>query len=285
MLSLWLLLRGWELLGLRGARARGQRQALPARARPARGLARLAPRRRETDGARARSAGAGRRGGRGARSRSPPDGVWDSFHSQVGRGLQIESLGASVLLVADRLGLYDAHVVETTGVAGRDLAGGTADALAAAAAGARGACGRAGLGPATRALGDLRARLPLAFAAAVAGFLAFTKVLLAAVPRLADSARRRSAAVRPRSRLSAVALVLAQIWFFHYRRALPARVAGLAAASPATSCWSRSTSRWPPSSPAGRRAPRRARRRAASPGCAAAGRAATAVGRGASRSA
>ena len=37
-------------------------------------------------------------------SRSPPAGCWDSVHSQVGRGLHTESLGASVLLAADRLG-------------------------------------------------------------------------------------------------------------------------------------------------------------------------------------
>src|SRR5919109_1592122 len=40
-----------------------------------------------------------------------PDGLWDSFHAQSARGLQIESLGASVLLAAHRLGLYDATVV------------------------------------------------------------------------------------------------------------------------------------------------------------------------------
>ena len=44
-------------------------------------------------------------------SRSRPGGVWDSFHSQVGRGLHTESLGAGFLLVADRLGWYHAHVV------------------------------------------------------------------------------------------------------------------------------------------------------------------------------
>jgi len=50
-------------------------------------------------------------------------GVVSSFRSQAERGLQVESLGASLLLVADRVGLYDAHVVETTGVAGRNLSG------------------------------------------------------------------------------------------------------------------------------------------------------------------
>src|SRR5207237_3181463 len=58
-------------------------------------------------------------------------GVASSFRSQAERGLQIESLGASVLLAADRLGLYDAKVVETTGVAGRNLSGSLPDAVAA----------------------------------------------------------------------------------------------------------------------------------------------------------
>lgn len=57
-------------------------------------------------------------------------GVYESFHAQATRGLQIESLGASFLLVLDRLGLYHARVVETTGVAGRNLAGGTAEVVA-----------------------------------------------------------------------------------------------------------------------------------------------------------
>ena len=53
-----------------------------------------------------------------------PGGVWDSFHSQVGRGLHTESLGAGFLLVADRLGWYHAHVVSTAPAISRDLAGG-----------------------------------------------------------------------------------------------------------------------------------------------------------------
>jgi hypothetical protein len=53
-----------------------------------------------------------------------PHGVYESFHAQATRGLQIESLGAALLLVLDKLGLYDAHVTETFGVAGRNLSGG-----------------------------------------------------------------------------------------------------------------------------------------------------------------
>src|SRR6185503_8360372 len=40
-----------------------------------------------------------------------PHGVYESFHSQAARGLQVESLGAALLLALDRLGLYHAHVV------------------------------------------------------------------------------------------------------------------------------------------------------------------------------
>ena len=60
-----------------------------------------------------------------------PDGLWDSFHAQSSRGLQIESLGAGALLAAHRLGAYEATVVRgTTGAATRDLAGSFPDALA-----------------------------------------------------------------------------------------------------------------------------------------------------------
>jgi hypothetical protein len=38
-------------------------------------------------------------------------GIGFSYYSQVKRGLQIESMGASILLVADKLGLYTSHWV------------------------------------------------------------------------------------------------------------------------------------------------------------------------------
>lgn len=146
-----------------------------------------------------------------------PHGVFESFRSQAERGLQVESLGASLLLLLDRLGLYDAQVVRTTGVAGRDLAGGAADAVAVLSLVLE------GLAVATvwvlyARVRDARARLPLAFAAAVAGFIAFTKVfspqyLVWLVPLvvLVDGAAGVAAVS-----LAAVALVLAQVWFFHY---------------------------------------------------------------------
>src|SRR5215831_5889724 len=115
-------------------------------------------------------------------------GVASSFRSQAERGLQIESLGASLLLAADRLGFYHAKVVETTGIAGRNLSGSVPGAVAV---------------------------VTLAFAAAVAGFLAFTKVfspqyLVWLVPLVVLAGSWVAVA------LTAVSLVLAQVWFFHY---------------------------------------------------------------------
>ena len=143
-----------------------------------------------------------------------PHGVYESFRSQATRGLQIESLGASVLLVLDRLGLYHARVVETFGVAGRNLAGGTAEAVAS------GLVVVEALAVATVWLlyaraRDLRASLPLAFAAAVAGFLAFTKVfspqyLVWLIPLVL--AAGNGVAIG----LLGASAVLAQVWFFHY---------------------------------------------------------------------
>jgi hypothetical protein len=62
---------------------------------------------------------------------------------------------------------------------------------------------------------DLRGRLPVAFAAAVAGFIAFTKVfspqyLVWLLPLVVVAGNAVAIA------LAAVALVLAQVWFFHY---------------------------------------------------------------------
>jgi len=141
-------------------------------------------------------------------------GVVSSFRSQAERGLQVESLGASLLLVADRFGLYDAHVVRTTGVAGRNLAGSLPDAVAVALLVLEAAAVVAVWLLYAR-VRDGRSRLPLAFAAAVAGFLAFTKVfspqyLVWLVPLVVLAGS--SAAVV----LTAASLLLAQAWFFHY---------------------------------------------------------------------
>jgi uncharacterized membrane protein len=143
-----------------------------------------------------------------------PHGVYDSFHAQATRGLQIESLGASVLVVLDRLGAYHAHVVETFGVAGRNLTGGTAGAVAAVMLVLE-ALAVVTVWVLYARARDLRGQLPLAFAAAVAGFLAFTKVfspqyLVWLLPLVLVAGDAAAIA------LLAVALVLAQVWFFHY---------------------------------------------------------------------
>ena len=141
-------------------------------------------------------------------------GVASSFRSQAERGLQIESLGASVLLAADRLGLYDAKVVETTGVAGRNLGGSLPDAVAVLTLVLEAVAVVAVWLLYARAR-DARARLPVAFAAAVAGFLAFTKVfspqyLVWLVPLVVLAGSWVAVS------LTAFSLVLAQAWFFHY---------------------------------------------------------------------
>lgn len=141
-------------------------------------------------------------------------GVASSFKSQADRGLQVESLGASALLVADRLGLYDARVVETTGVAGRNLSGSLPDALSTATLVLE-ALAVALVWVLYARARDARGRLPLAFAAAVAALLAFTKVfspqyVVWLVP-LVVIAGDALAIV-----LTAASLLLAQAWFFHY---------------------------------------------------------------------
>ena len=128
-----------------------------------------------------------------------PHGVYESFHSQAARGLQVESLGASLLLVLDRLGVYHAQVVETTGVAGaqpdrRDGRRGRRGAARARSGRGRHrlvplrAPRRPARTPAAR-LRRCRRRLPR-----------LHEGLLAAVPRLAAAARASRAAARSRSR-------------------------------------------------------------------------------------
>jgi glycosyl transferase family 87 len=146
-----------------------------------------------------------------------PHGVYESFRSQAERGLQVESLGASFLLLFDRLGLYDAQIVRTTGVAGRNVTGGAAGSVAAISLVLE-AAAVAAVWILYSRLQEARESLPLAFAAVVAGFIAFTKVfspqyLVWLVPLvvLVDGAAGVAAVS-----LTAAALVLAQVWFFHY---------------------------------------------------------------------
>jgi uncharacterized membrane protein len=143
-----------------------------------------------------------------------PGGLFDSLTHQLGRPLQIESLGAGVLLAAHQLGIYQPTVVSTHG--SQNLAGLLPDALAAVQTALQIAAlaavwiifARGGLG---------RDRLLAASAASVVAFVAFGKVLspqfliwlLPLVPLVAGGAGI------PACWLLAAALVTTQFWFPH----------------------------------------------------------------------
>ena len=143
-----------------------------------------------------------------------PNGLAESFRAQAGRGLQVESLGGAVLGVADLLGLYGATVVHRTGRAiSYELTGSLPEVVAVLSSVAQ------VLAVLLVAWLCLRGRpepfqLAVSFAAAIAGFLAFTRFfspqylvwLLPFVVFLGPAVWL----------LTAVALVLAQVWFFHY---------------------------------------------------------------------
>jgi uncharacterized membrane protein len=143
-----------------------------------------------------------------------PHGLAESFRAQAARGLQVESLGGSLLAVADRLGLYDATVVHRTAPAiSYELVGSLPEAVAVLSSVAQ------IVAVLLVAALYLRARngswlLAVSFAAAIAGFLAFTRFfspqyLVWLVPFVVF--------LEPAAWVVAgVALVLAQVWFFHY---------------------------------------------------------------------
>jgi uncharacterized membrane protein len=144
-----------------------------------------------------------------------PHGLAESFRAQAGRALQVESLGGSFLAVADRLGWYSATVVHRTGHAiSYDVTGALPRALAAASSVAQALAVLVVAWLYLRGRDEPR-RLMVACAAAIAGFLAFTRFfspqylvwLLPFVALLGPAAWL----------LTTSALVLAQIWFFHYR--------------------------------------------------------------------
>jgi uncharacterized membrane protein len=145
-----------------------------------------------------------------------PHGLVESFRTQAARGLQIESLGAQVLVAADQLGLYSVTVAHhTRGAVSYDLRGSLPQALGAISSVLQLAAVLAVAWLYARGR-DERHRLVTAFAAAVAGFLAFTRffspqylVWLVPLVPLVDSAAAWA--------LLAVALSLDQVWFFHYR--------------------------------------------------------------------
>src|SRR5205823_2792910 len=101
--------------------------------------------------------------------------VWDGLHAQTGRGLHAESLGGSILLVLDRVGAYNAHVVATTatGAVSRDVTGHGAHAIATLSSWVELLAVALVLFLARKRLDNLG----LLFAAGVAGLLAFARVL------------------------------------------------------------------------------------------------------------
>jgi uncharacterized membrane protein len=144
-----------------------------------------------------------------------PHGLLESFRAQAARGLQIESLGAQLLVAADHLGVYTVSVAHhTRGAVTYDLRGSLPRALAALSSALQ-------LGAVVLVAffyvrgGGAQQRLATSCAAAVAGFLAFSRffspqylVWLVPLVPLVPSA---SAWL-----LLAVALALDQTWFFHY---------------------------------------------------------------------
>jgi hypothetical protein len=141
-----------------------------------------------------------------------PGGLWASLSDQLGRPLQLESLGSAVLLAAHQLGLYEPEVVSTHG--SQNLAGALPGAFAVLLTLAQAAAliavwalfARGGAG---------RERLLAGSAAAVAAFVAFAKVLspqfliwlVPLVPLVAGGAGLAAAT------LLGAALVTTQLWF------------------------------------------------------------------------
>jgi len=145
-----------------------------------------------------------------------PHGVWHAVTTQTSRPLQIESLGAGVLLVAHAVG--GLGITMQSGHGSQNLAGSGPDALAAVQTVLQAAALIVtwvwfARGPATRE------RLVRASAAAVCAFVAFGKVLspqfLIWLVPLVPLVRGRRGVVA--SALLAAALVLTQLWFpFRY---------------------------------------------------------------------
>jgi glycosyl transferase family 87 len=145
-----------------------------------------------------------------------PGGVAHSIGTQLGRPLQLESLGASVLLAAHQLGLYDATVESSHG--SQNLAGSLPDAIASLQTAFQLAA--VGVVWAVFAARDRgREGLLTAGAASVAAFIAFGKVLspqfliwlLPLVPAVAGAGGLAACAVL------LVGVVTTQLWFpFRY---------------------------------------------------------------------
>ena len=143
-----------------------------------------------------------------------PHGLLESFRAQAGRSLQVESLGGSLLGVADRLGWYSATVLHRTGhTISYDLVGWLPRAIGVVSSVLQ-VLAVVGVTLLYLRRRDDLMRLAAAFAAVVAGFLAFTRFfspqyLVWLIPLVV--------LLQPLEwMLTAAALVLAQAWFFHY---------------------------------------------------------------------
>ena len=143
-----------------------------------------------------------------------PHGLVQSFRAQAARALQVESLFGSLLGVADRLGLYSAHVVHRTGHAiSYDLTGTFPRALAGVSSVLQVVAVALVAWLYVRGR-DEPQRLAIAFAGAVTGFLAFTRFFS---PQYMVWLLPLVVLLGPLEwALTAAALVLAQTWFFHY---------------------------------------------------------------------
>jgi uncharacterized membrane protein len=136
-----------------------------------------------------------------------PDGLADSLGRQLGRPLQIESLGAAVLLAAHQVGIYDPTVVSSHG--SQNLDGPVPDALAVAQSVLQ------GIALLAVWLVARRGSFLAGAAAALTAFVAFGKVLspqflvwlLPLVPLVAGATGLTA------SGLLAAALVTTQLWF------------------------------------------------------------------------
>jgi uncharacterized membrane protein len=151
-----------------------------------------------------------------------PEGLADSLGRQLGRPLQIESLGAAILLAAHQAGVYDPTVVSSHG--SQNLDGAVPDVLAAVQSVLQ-ALALVGVWIAAR-----RGSLLAGAAAAVTAFIAFGKVLspqflvwlLPLVPLVAGAAGLTATG------LLAAALVTTQLWFpYRYWDVVALEPAGL----------------------------------------------------------
>ena len=142
-----------------------------------------------------------------------PGGLGFSLELQLKRHLQVESLGASLLVTLHHLGVGAAHVVVGTPYS-LDLSGGAANGVAAVTTALSIVAVLVALLAFARGAASLE-RLLLAVAATVTGLVAFGRVLspqylVWLVPLTALAAPRRAA---PAWGLLAVALGLTQVWF------------------------------------------------------------------------